>query len=916
VTVQTRSDLVCLQDGRLTIAGRPQVVLCASLFYFRIPRAQWRERIRAVRDSGYTCLDVYLPWNYHELAPGEWDFSDERDVAAFLDLAHEEGVWVIARPGPYICSEWDGGGLPAWLSLEVKNLRQNDRRYLDEVRRWYERALPILASRELGRGGSIIMVQLENELDFFDCADPEGYLAELRELALANGIQVPLIACAGQGDPAAAGSGIPGVLPTVNFYPDDDSPGIENLATAYRVALGAAGVPLCVTETNRAHRTLRRLLSCGAKFIAPYLQASGTNFGFTAAVNNWGAPLALMASDYDFGGFLSPTGEPRPEYGEARLLAGLIACLGEALAAAAPIEPAEADIVVTADFPLPDGGVQVLALDGGGTMVALPNLGDRAGTATITHAGAPLTRTVAPGRVPFVVFDLPLGHASPSGALRWATAEPLAFAWASHGGAIVFHADAAAEVAVSLDAPSATAQVRADNVTVIAADGTTLMRYTPGAIGTATLPAASGHVLHIVFLGTDDATRLAGVNADGELRWSQEPPARSQSAPALELALSTAPAVVPTLDGVPTAEPVALERAGVYRGFGWYRAVHSPSSAKALLLHGASDILSVYVNGAYQGTVTPGGGSALLPMTGADTQADSEVVVRAEIWGHSNFDDARLPALRLGALRGLTGVTAVTGDQDVTNNWRLTEIDGRTPVFAPLVGAGGWMTTRTPHVGRYERQIAIAPDADIWVLHWDALAAQVAVTVNGYEFGMVNPYDPSVDITTAIPAHATTAHVALTVTRWHGASTGRIRLLSGRRVTGWQVTGAGEAELSAAAALQRAHTTPTTLPVRLAAGDTQWLYLDLDPLAAAEPNADLVLRCTGSNAKITALFHGRVVGRVWLDTPGRPQVRGGDGDVLIVPRPWFSDLGNTLTLFVESVQWGLHAEIGTLVRAT
>ena len=80
------------------------VMLCASLFYFRLPPEQWRARLEQVAGSGYTCVDVYLPWNFHELAPGEWDFTGGRDVAAFLDLARDVGLHVIARPGPYICS--------------------------------------------------------------------------------------------------------------------------------------------------------------------------------------------------------------------------------------------------------------------------------------------------------------------------------------------------------------------------------------------------------------------------------------------------------------------------------------------------------------------------------------------------------------------------------------------------------------------------------------------------------------------------------------------------------------------------------------------------------------------------------------------------------------------------------------------
>jgi beta-galactosidase len=140
-------------------------------------------------------------------------------VGAFLKLAADEGLWVMARPGPYICSEWDGGGLPAYLNTRPGlQLRQNDPGYLGQVGRWFDRILPIIRDQQVDQGGTLIAVQLENELDFFDCHDPQGYIAALRDMALAHGITVPLIACAGQGDLYRASGYAEGVLPSVNIY--------------------------------------------------------------------------------------------------------------------------------------------------------------------------------------------------------------------------------------------------------------------------------------------------------------------------------------------------------------------------------------------------------------------------------------------------------------------------------------------------------------------------------------------------------------------------------------------------------------------------------------------------------------------------------------------------------------------------
>ena len=285
--------VVRVSPAGLSVHGRDEVLLCASLFPFRIPREEWKQRLDAVRDSGYQVIDVYLPWNFHELAPGEWDFTGRRDVGVFLDLARDAGLAVIARPGPYICSEWDGGALPAWLTLEDGlRIRDADPQFLSHVEQWFARALPIIADRQADVGGAVIAVQLENELDFFDTADRPGYLTALRDLALASGITVPLIACAGQGDMSGATGGVDGVVPTFNFYPDDDWSDLEPLVRRYADMLAEQRLPLLVTETNRAHRTLRRLLVSGARVIAPYLQASGYNFGYTPRSATGATPAA------------------------------------------------------------------------------------------------------------------------------------------------------------------------------------------------------------------------------------------------------------------------------------------------------------------------------------------------------------------------------------------------------------------------------------------------------------------------------------------------------------------------------------------------------------------------------------------------------------------------------------------------
>ncbi len=925
MTLTTTSARIQFDRATLIIDGVPRIVLCSSLFYFRIPRALWRDRLRAVRDAGYTCIDVYFPWNFHELVEGVWDFDGERDTAAFLSLAAEEGLWVVARPGPYICSEWDGGGLPAYLLIQrAMRLRDNDPQFLEYVARWFDHLLPIIRRFQLGVEGTVIAVQLENELDFYNCGDPAGYIAALRDMALAHEIQVPLIACAGQGDLSRASGDVPGVVPTANFYPNDYDLTIEALVRPYEAALRARGLPLCITETNRRHLTLRRLLACGAKLLGPYLQASGTNFGFTNAINNWGDPLALLVSEYDLGGMIGPAGERRAEVAEARLLSRLIDALGPALAQAVPIR--DHRISVTADVPLPEGGLSALALHGGGLLLALPNPGEAPGRVRLVREAPdwPIDAglTVEPGHCPYVLLDLPLASWGIDGTLAVTTAEPALLRAEPNGALLVLHADSPAEAAFAFPC-NATAE--AQGMQVEHTRDAVVLHFDGRQQGTATikLPDAT---LQVLVLSRAQATQLKYVMSDGTpVQAADRPSAPMISAPpalawsAVEL---TEPATSLAEDvRALGAQPRFLEEVGITRGFGWYGAqmdLATTVHVTGLLLHDASDIVSVYWDGIYQGTVTPGGGCAYLPRRPGDIGVSNNLIVRAEIWGHSNFDDFRLPALRLHSLKGLSGITAVTRERALGSNWQWHPAGGTQSTSrysgneyaAPIVPWGRWLTNDQPEVGVYVKTVALSPEANSWVLHFTGLQALVHVAVNDQSCGVVNPLTPYVDISHCLqPGQPAT--IALSIERWHRQPAGDVTLLEGRRATDWWVAGAGEAELWAAAERWLPDAHGLTMPFGLRTGATGWLFGDVGALAAL--GGSWLVRCLGRNAKVTAWFNGHVVGRLWLLSSSRPVLVGGAPDMLYLPAPWFQPTDNLLALLVEGVEYGEAGEVTDLL---
>ena len=151
------------RDG-ISIDGRPFILLAGQLHYFRYPKAEWRDLLLKAKAGGLNTIDTVIPWNLHEPEPGRFNFAEEADLPAYIDLCGELGLFVIARPGPYICAEWENGGFPAWLTrLPGMDLRVDSPLFLDHTLRWFDTLIPRLAARQVTRGGPIILSQIENE---------------------------------------------------------------------------------------------------------------------------------------------------------------------------------------------------------------------------------------------------------------------------------------------------------------------------------------------------------------------------------------------------------------------------------------------------------------------------------------------------------------------------------------------------------------------------------------------------------------------------------------------------------------------------------------------------------------------------------------------------------------------------------
>ena len=177
-------------------------ILSAAIHYFRLPRAEWSEVIDKAKAGGCNTIETYIPWNFHEMNEGEWDFSGDKDLAYFFELCADKGLYVIARPGPYICAEWDFGGFPWWLSRKKGiQYRSTEPIFLQYVDKYFDQVIPIIDEFQLTKNGTVIMVQVENEFQAYGKPDKQ-YMEYLRDGMIARGIEVPFVTCYGAVDGA------------------------------------------------------------------------------------------------------------------------------------------------------------------------------------------------------------------------------------------------------------------------------------------------------------------------------------------------------------------------------------------------------------------------------------------------------------------------------------------------------------------------------------------------------------------------------------------------------------------------------------------------------------------------------------------------------------------------------------------
>lgn len=301
--------------------GRPHRILSGAMHYFRVHPDQWAHRIAQAKAMGLNTIETYVAWNAHAPRRGEFRLDGGLDLGRYLDLIAEAGMHAIVRPGPYICAEWAGGGLPAWLFGDAPaGIRRSDAAYLAAVDEFLDALGPVLAPRQIDRGGPIVLVQIENEFGAYG-DDPE-YLDHLVEATRRIGITVPFITVDQPTDEMLRAGSRPGLHKTGSFGGNV----AERLETLRRHQ--PTGPLMCTefwigwfdhwgehhhtTSAERAAADLEKLLAAGAS-VNIYMFHGGTNFGFTNGANNKGVYRSIVTS-YDYDAPLDEAGNPTAKY--------------------------------------------------------------------------------------------------------------------------------------------------------------------------------------------------------------------------------------------------------------------------------------------------------------------------------------------------------------------------------------------------------------------------------------------------------------------------------------------------------------------------------------------------------------------------------------------------------------------------
>lgn len=301
--------------------GKPIKLISGAVHYFRNMPDTWEDIFMKMKAMGCNCVETYCAWNMHEKVPGEYDFTGNLNIAKYIETAQKVGLMVIVRPGPYICAEWEFGGLPWWIQAdEDMEIRCMNKKYIERFDLYLDRLCAEIKPYLTTNGGSVIMVQCENEYGYY--GDDKEYLNYLKQGFIDRGIDVPLFTSDGTSKSDLLDGTIEGCLPTLNFgsrveenfkahdelFPDTPKMCME----MWNGWFDAWGDDKHHTTSAQDYaKVVDDMLTRGS--LNMYMFIGGTNFGFTSGANHY-ERFAPDVTSYDYDAILTECGDITPKY--------------------------------------------------------------------------------------------------------------------------------------------------------------------------------------------------------------------------------------------------------------------------------------------------------------------------------------------------------------------------------------------------------------------------------------------------------------------------------------------------------------------------------------------------------------------------------------------------------------------------
>ena len=309
--------------------GKPYTIISGAIHYFRIPREYWYDRLLKLKECGFNTVETYTPWNLHERSEGEFNFSENLDIEAFIETAASLGLNMILRPGPYICAEWDMGGLPSWLlTYENMTLRCNDKLFLSKVRNYYRQLFSRIKPYLSKNGGNIFMLQIENEYGSY--GNDKEYLQAIVDIYNENNVDCLLFTSDGPTTTMMAGGSLDGYLPVANFgsKPRENYEFFKKMFPEYPFMCGEYWCGWFDHWFEEHHvRPVEEIVSDVRDFAEIngsfnfYMFHGGTNFAFTNGANHINQYEPTVTS-YDYNAPLNEAGDRTELYYSIRNIIG------------------------------------------------------------------------------------------------------------------------------------------------------------------------------------------------------------------------------------------------------------------------------------------------------------------------------------------------------------------------------------------------------------------------------------------------------------------------------------------------------------------------------------------------------------------------------------------------------------------